>query len=338
MHRTTLALFLALAALPAQAQPFGSAGRMTPVRRDANTSGFGFYEYLPKDYSTAQKWPLVLAFHGTGEKGNGNDNLKVLLNAGVPALLRNDTDQNTANDVQKPFLLLAPQDSTGWPSADAVWALVEFAKRRYSIDTNRIYATGLSAGGGTTWGFINKYGKRLAAAAPICGAGYVSTDARALRTLPIWAFHSFNDPTVPLSQSLQNMDRIAKGTDSCIRSYPSGTSKTVTKGTHTLRFDTTSLAWSHDSGFVAPRQNLALTVYESGGHDAWTRTYSSDVFWTWLLSKSRDPSPTGVERAGKTVRSASGSGLALPGIDGLRGNAGSEFVRTVDPTGRPMVR
>lgn len=311
MRRPFLLLCLCLGAGSALAQPFGAPGRMTQVRLDSNSSGFGFYEYIPKDYSSDKKWPLVLYFHGTGEKGNGTTGLNVLLKTGVPALFKNDTDRITTNDHHRPFLMLAPQDTAGWPSADRIWKLVEFAKIRYAVDTNRIYATGVSAGGGTTWGFVNKYGSRVAAAAPICGAGNVSNDARALRKLPIWAFHAFNDGTVALTQTLQNVDRIAKGTDSCIRAYPSGSSKTVSKGTHSLRFDTASLAWSHDSGFVAPRQNLALTIYESGGHDSWTRTYANETFWTWLLAQSR--TTPGVSRHAKRQAQVAGSALCLPG-------------------------
>lgn len=314
MRSRICTLALASLAMLAQAQPFGSPGRMTAVRRDANTSGFGFYEYIPHDYSTAKKWPLVLSFHGTGEKGDGNAGLPKVLNEGVPALFKPNMDTVLANDARQPFVLVAPQDSTGWPGADRVWALVEFAKSRYAIDTNRIYATGLSAGGGTTWGFINKYGKRLAAAAPVCGAGSVSFDARALQTLPIWAFHAFNDPTVALTQSLGNVDRIAKGTDSAIRVYPSGTSLTVSPGTHTLQFDPTTRLWSRDSGFVAPRLKLALTIYESGGHNSWTRTYANPVFWSWLLAQDRSKVATEV-RAWTRPEAESSNRLGITGTE-----------------------
>ncbi|MEK7395263.1 MAG: hypothetical protein AAB214_22115 [Fibrobacterota bacterium] len=325
--------------IAAHAQPFGSPGRMTPVRRDANTSGFGFYEYLPKDYAADKKWPIVFFFHGTGEKGDGNAQLGNLLKAGLPALFKNDTDAISTNDYHRPFILVAPQDSTGWPGADNAWKLVEFAKTRYAVDTNRIYATGLSAGGGTTWGFINKYGKRLAAAAPICGAGSVSSDARVLRTLPIWAFHAFNDPTVALTQTLANVDRIAKAPDSCIAAYPSGNSTVVAKGTHTMGFDTASSKWTHDSGAVAPRQNLSLTIYESGGHDSWTRTYANEAFWNWLLAQRRPSGGVSVGKASRLREEWNGSRLEFVGIPGLvlSGSPGATR-RPFDLSGRRPAR
>lgn len=312
------------------AQPFGTPGRMTAVRRDANTSGFGYYEYIPHEYSTSKKWPLVLSFHGTGEKGDGNAALSKVLNAGVPSLFKVNMDTILANDTRQPFVLVAPQDASGWPGADLVWALVEYAKFRYSIDTNRIYVTGLSAGGGTTWGFINKYGNRLAAAAPICGAGSVAFDARSLQTLPIGAFHAFNDPTVALTQSLGNVDRIAKGLDSAIRAYPSSSSKVVSPGTHSLQFDPTTRAWSRDSGFVTPRRRLALTIYESGGHNSWTRTYANPVFWTWLLAQNRTQNTTQVRA--RTLPGSEPSRLLGITANGL--DLGAHQPSAVDALGR----
>jgi len=289
--RIPILVTLALAAMVG-AQPFGANGRMTPVPRNANGSGFGYYEYVPSDYAADRKWPVVFYFHGVGEKGNGTTDLKKLLTTGVPALFAANTDGIPSNDVQQPFLLLAPQDSTGWPNIDRVWAFIEFAKSRYSLDTNRLYATGVSAGGGTVWSLLTKYGDRFAAAAPICGSGSVGSAATVLRGVPIWAAHSFDDPTVPLRRTLANVDRIAQGSDSAIRAYPSGSAKVVSAGTQTLQYDTTVGAWKRDSGFVPPRQRLALTIYPKGGHDSWTRTYGRASFWTWLLAQDRANPPS----------------------------------------------
>lgn len=155
-------------------------------------------------------------------------------------------------------------------------------------------------------------------------------DARSLQTLPIWAFHAFNDPTVALSQSLGNVDRIAKGLDSAIRAYPSSSSTVVSPGTHTLQFDPTTFAWTRDSGFVAPRRRLALTIYESGGHNSWTRTYASPVFWTWLLAQDRTKNTTEVRAWQRPDRRPSlRLGITADGFD-----LGAQRPGAVDASGR----
>lgn len=335
--RTTLLILSVLVAL-VHGQPFGKPGRMTAVPRTANGSGFGFYEYLPSDYTSTKEWPVVFYFHGVGEKGNGTTDLNKLLRTGVPALFVANTDGVSSNDVHRPFVLIAPQDSTGWPSVDRVWALVEFAKSRYSLDTNRIYVTGVSAGGGTVWALTNKFGDRLAAAAPICGAGNAAAGARALRNLPIWTAHSFDDPTVPLRRTLANVDRIAQADDSAIRAYPSGSDKVVSPGVWTLQFDSLGGAWRRDSGFVAPSQRLALTIYPSGGHDCWTRTYARAAFWTWLLSQDRSGlRPEEPWSDGEiAVRQEAFLHLQASGLD-LGSAPNSAGFRPIDAAGRSLV-
>ena len=45
--------------------------------------------------------------------------------------------------------------------------LLEILKKKYKIDSTRIYATGFSMGGCKTWDMIQEYPQVLAAAAPM---------------------------------------------------------------------------------------------------------------------------------------------------------------------------
>ena len=103
------------------------------------------------------------------------------------------------NNIKYQFIVLTPQ-FISWPQATNVNDMINFAIRKYRIDTTRLYVCGLSMGGGTTWDDAAAYGKRLAAIVPICGASAPTTqnaNSIAKSTVAVWAFHNNGDPTVP---------------------------------------------------------------------------------------------------------------------------------------------
>jgi predicted peptidase len=40
-------------------------------------------------------------------------------------------------------------------------------------------------------------------------------------------------------------------------------------------------------GFISPTGQVTYTLFASGGHDAWTRTYSNEAVWVWLFGQSK---------------------------------------------------
>jgi len=169
----------------------------------------GFLEFKPSDYGT-QKHPLIIFLHGIGERGNGTSQINTVASNGVPYYCANGgTMRFTVAGQTSSFVVLSPQLSTTygyWPTFYAK-EVIKYAKANLQIDTNRIYVTGLSLGGGGIWrlitdatGFDYTYDKGIAAAAPICGT-QEETDADFYGTiganhLPVWAFHSMDDGTV----------------------------------------------------------------------------------------------------------------------------------------------
>src|SRR5690606_7628348 len=96
------------------------------------------------------------------------------------------------------FFLYAPQSAAGYWSADEQKRIVNMlgqAKSEFSIDTDKIYVTGLSAGGGGTRKMIETYTSVFAAAVPLA-ATPSGTDQSMLAGKPVWAFHAVNDGTV----------------------------------------------------------------------------------------------------------------------------------------------
>src|SRR5678815_1989826 len=125
------------------------------------------YRQLYPDSDTLRKYPLVIFLHGSGERGSDNE---AQLKWGV---------QNFASDemmASHPAFVIAPQcpEKVGWsnfsgrsrestdmklesnPSKpmELLIGLIHEMMKNKSIDTNRIYITGLSMGGFGTYDAI----------------------------------------------------------------------------------------------------------------------------------------------------------------------------------------
>jgi dienelactone hydrolase len=77
--------------------------------------------------------------------------------------------------------------------------VINYAIKKYRVDTTRIYLTGLSLGGGAIMNYAAAYGKRLAAIVPFCESNYPSTThaaAIAKSGVKVWAFHNDYDTWV----------------------------------------------------------------------------------------------------------------------------------------------
>jgi predicted peptidase len=79
-------------------------------------------------------------------------------------------------------------------------AIVDEICQRYAIDSDRIYLTGLSMGGGGTWSLAAAAPERWAAIAPVCGYGDPGWAPR-LAPLPCWCFHGALDEVIAVEQS-----------------------------------------------------------------------------------------------------------------------------------------
>lgn len=230
-----------------------------PVNVNVNGNIGGYMEALPARYdSTNKKYPLLVFLHGMGELGNGTTQLNNVTVTAIPALLKNKKfpPAFTVNNKSYSFIVVSPQFKN-WPGAGDVQAMINHAISKYRVDTTRIYLSGLSMGGGATWDYAVQYGRRLAAIVPICGAMGPS-DAAAKKIadagLPVWAFHNKDDKTVTYENSVGFVDKI--------------------------------------NGFNA-NPKAKLTLWESGGHDAWTKATNPDTkengmnMYEWMLQYKR---------------------------------------------------
>ncbi len=177
--------------------------------------------YVPSSYDGTKAYPLLLFLHGAGERGD--DNISQL-KLGITQPF-----QNEASPIYD-CIVVAPQcpDGEKWVnvvnwndcsySTDdinesvALAAAVELlyaVRTEYAVDSDRIYAMGLSMGGYATWDLLVRHGDMLAAAVPICGGCDVSK-AELLTDIPIRTYHGLLDTTVPPTGTLAMVEAIQK--------------------------------------------------------------------------------------------------------------------------------
>lgn len=219
-------------------------------------NGIWYYEYLPPDYnSNNNKYPVVFFFHGLGERGDTE--------ADLPAVAKNGPPKHVKNGYKFPFILISPQlkkNKTGWPNS-YMDQVIEHCKTYLRIDLSRLYITGLSLGGGGSWGYTQDavLGQKVAAAAIVCGSSNNTGKACSfgLTNLPVWAFHGDADGTVSVNKSIRMVDAI----NNCN---------------------------------PAPNPLAKLTIYPGVGHNSWDRAYLTDNslhtpnLYQWLLQFRND--------------------------------------------------
>jgi len=258
-----------------------------------------YFVYLPKGYHAKpdKKWPVMLFLHGNGERGNGQDELDFVLMQGplyeawvqkkdlpfiiispqlhmfgwdekgisyidnrskdnIPKRLAQGVAMRSAafvtnTDIQRaPSLTdmsnVAPLLPQGWEMLeDDLIGMLDSVHKNYRVNVNKTYLSGLSYGGFGTWYMASKYPNKFAAIAPVVGWGHPSLmKPIAEHKLPVWVFAGGRDNAVNIKYFYAGLNQLEK--------------------------------LGHD--------NVRFTVHEDKGHDAWTRVYSGDDLYQWLLS------------------------------------------------------
>lgn len=111
--------------------------------------------WLPNGYANTagynKKYPLIVFLHGSGETGTTAADLSRLLNNSIPKMISqgwNATVINPLTNQPDSFIVVSPQ-AGGWSyNYASLKYILPNVISRYRVDENRIYLTGLSAGGG----------------------------------------------------------------------------------------------------------------------------------------------------------------------------------------------
>lgn len=156
---------------------------------------------MPKHYEQSEKYPLVIYTHGAG--GRGREIQKIVEH---PFFI--ETEPFLTNAVS-----VAPQCyANAWFDIfEQLQDFIKFMIAQPYVDASRVYLTGASMGGYTTWQMAMTHPEWFAAIVPICGGGMYWNSAR-LKNMGVWAFHGADDKTVLPEESEKMINRLnAKG-------------------------------------------------------------------------------------------------------------------------------
>lgn len=152
--------------------------------------------HVPKSYDRTKPTPLVISMHGAGLWG---------------AAQKETSEWNQVAQAQR-FIVVYPSGAEG--AGPRVWnvnhgpglmrdarfisELIDTLQAAYNIDATRIYANGLSNGGGMAFALSCTLSDRIAAVGMVAAAQTLPwkwcTEQRAV---PMIAFHGTHDPVVP---------------------------------------------------------------------------------------------------------------------------------------------
>ncbi len=159
---------------------------------------FPFVEYRYQD--TERPLPLIVQLHGAGERGAGQEDLKLVDIHGFSEHLK-------TNDYECLFVMpQCPADSFWAARVESIAKFIEQIKTEYNVDPDRVYLTGLSMGGYGTWYTAMARPDLFAAIAPVCGGG-MAWNAHSL-SMPVWAFHGVDDAVVSVTQSDEMISKL----------------------------------------------------------------------------------------------------------------------------------
>jgi polyhydroxybutyrate depolymerase len=152
--------------------------------------------YVPSSYDRTKPTPLVISMHG----------------AGLWGAAQKETSQWNQLAERRSFIVVYPSGAVG--SGPRIWhvepssglmtdvrfisELIDTLEATYNIDSTRIYANGLSNGGGMSFVLSCTLSDRIAAVGMVAAAQTLPwkwcTDQR---PMPMIAFHGTHDPIVP---------------------------------------------------------------------------------------------------------------------------------------------
>jgi len=271
-------IILSLAPVLMLAQTYPPGPQVLTFHSDIDDSDQPYAIYVPKHYEAAKKYPLVISLHGEGS--NHRLDLRRVFGKGN---LPRETDAHAGRDFPQlkdvEFIVASPfargdMGYQGIPEKD-VYDVLGDIKKRFSIDDDRVYLTGVSMGGGGALWLALTHPDMWAAVAAVCPAaapGIEELSPNALN-LPVRLFQGAIDPVVPV-QSMRHWNAILQ-----------------------------------EAG-----ARVEYTEYPRVRHNAWDSAYQDASIFDWLDQFRRNRFPERVRFVTDTYRYASEYWLKIDGL------------------------
>ncbi len=178
------------------------------------TVSWNYLLHLPAGYvDPKKKWSVMLYLHGETLRGN---DLNLIKRYGPPSFLDRTPEF--------PFIVVSPQLGEGeeWETESLI-NLVDEILRKFRVDRDRVYLTGVSKGAEACWELAAFDQNRFASLVPLCGS-VDESQASKLNNIPIWAFHGDADRVSHPARHQRLVDSIRKlGGSATFTLIPEGT-------------------------------------------------------------------------------------------------------------------
>jgi len=280
------AALLALLPVIAAAQPASPAppaqatARIVTFRSTVDGTDQPYALYLPPAFDASHTYPLVVSLHA--EETNHRVNLIQLLGSSrTPAEIGLSVGFNgpfpRLRGVE--FLIACPfaRGTMGYQgiAEQDVYDMLDDVERRYPVDRDRVYLTGISMGGGGALWLAVTRPDVWAAVAPVSAFTIPGTEELAPNALnlPIRLFHGALDPAVPAASSRDWQRRLLDAS--------------------------------------APAEYIE---YPGALHNAWDRAYRPPGVFDWFAQHKRDAKPERVHLVARFYRYASAYWLRIDGL------------------------
>ena len=258
-----------------------------------------FRLYVPKNFSTQYRYPLVMCLHGIGECGT--DNQKQVNNE----YMSHQWMLDSIKTKYKAFVLYpqcpsssfefgyfntgtAAQKGTAALPSQAAVKVIDSLIKVYPIDTTRLYVGGLSWGGIGTQGIMTSYPDKFAAAFPCAGENFLNKDSVPLSRVtvmtktPFWIWHGLSDGTVTVKPDTLLVTGVIKAGIPVVKFV---TLWTLSSFTFTPQGAVTTD--SLNKTIVAGAKYLCTTIPSGNHNSGWQTCFYHPFLVPWLMSKSR---------------------------------------------------
>jgi polyhydroxybutyrate depolymerase len=218
--------------------------------------------YVPASYQPGVAVPLVLNYHGLGSNALEQERY-----SDFPSLADREgfivaTPQGTGQPQE--WYLYGPVESGYVDDFAFTNRLIDDISAHYCIDASRIYATGISNGGGMTSLVGCALSDRIAAIAPVAGSPYAEERCRGAGPVPVIAFHGTDDPLVPFEPSpgIGRLDLFSAGVRNNMHDWAQHNGCDLTLKTQRVAADVVLESYSSCNNDA----DVELYVIEGGGH------------------------------------------------------------------------